>query len=199
MTDYITDLTRITDAMAITGPIENYIWDELTDGCYWDSIEDIASQLESASCSAGSWSDMISTHDIDAKLNDSDWREAIDEALSDYSDCTGKSPNFDPYGVGFELSQTVTFAVDWAAFALASRLRNLGRVAVVSASVASMDPSPDVIAFDTDYEARDWAEGEISRRVQHRIEHSPYAISDLEIEGMIEQESALFNVREEVL
>jgi hypothetical protein len=184
--------------MAITGPIENYIWDELTDGCYWDSIENIASQLESASCSAGSWSDMIYTRDIDAKLNDSDWREAIDEALADYSDCTGESPNFDPYGVGFELSQTVTFAVDWAACALASRLRNLGRVAVVSASVDSM-ASPEVIAFDTDYEARDWVEEEISRRVQHQVEHSPYAISDLEIEGMIEQESALFNVREEVL
>jgi len=199
MTNYITDLTHITDAMAITGPIENYIWDELTDGNYWESIENIASQLESASCAAGSWSDMIYTKDIQDKLNDSAWREAIDEAIADYLDCTGESPNLDPYGAGFELSHAVTFSVDWTATMLASRLRNLGRVAVVSASIDSLDPNPDVIAFDTDFEAQEWVEEEIARRVQHHVEHNPYAISEVDLEGMIEQESALFTIKEEAL
>jgi len=199
MANYITDLTRITDALEITGPIENYIWDELTDGFYWESIENIASQLESASCANGSWSDMIYTYDIDAKLNDSDWREAISQAIQEYEDCTGEPPNFDPYGVGFELSQTVIFAVDWVACALASRLRNFGRVAVVSASVDSMDPNPEVIAFDTYWGAQEWVDEEIARRVQHQIEHSPYAISEDERESLLEQESELFKVTEESL
>ncbi len=199
MTNYITDLTRITDAMAIIGPVEEYIWRELTDGCYWESIENIASQLESASCANGSWSDMIYTYDIESKLNDSAWREAIDDALADYSDCTGESPNLDPYGAGFELSHTVTFAVDWVAHTLASRLRNLGRVAVVSASVDSLDSNPDVIAFDTDFEAQEWVDEEISRRVQYEVEHSPYSISEAELESMIEQEAALFTIKEESL
>ena len=55
----ITDITRITQALDLTGAIEAYLWDELTDGNYWHSIEDIARQLESASCANGSWSQMI--------------------------------------------------------------------------------------------------------------------------------------------
>jgi|5_EtaG_2_1085323.scaffolds.fasta_scaffold14729_3 hypothetical protein len=195
----ITDLSRITEAMAITGPIEDYIWEELTDGCEWDSIESIANQLELASCAAGSWSDMIYYCDIEKKLGDSDWREAIGKAVDSYQDCTGESPNFNQNGLGFDLYQVVTFAVDWTAQELASRLRGLERVAVATVAQDSLDSDPDVIAFDTEWEAQDWMYEEIERRVQHCVDHSPYAVSEEERESMFEVEAHLVTITEERL
>ena len=195
----ITDLSRITDAMAITGPIENYIWDELTDSCEWESIESIANHLEMASCAAGSWSEMIYYCDIERKLGDSDWREAIGKAVDEYQDCTGESPNFNQNGLGFDLYQVVTFAVDWVAQELANRLRGLERVAVVTVAQDSLDSNPDVIAFDTDWEAQEWVLDEIERRVQHCVDHSPFAVSEEERESMFEAEAQLVTITEERL
>ena len=195
----ITDLSRITDAMAITGPIENYIWDELTDSNNWDSIESIANQLEMASCASGSWSEMIYYCDIEKKLGDSDWREAIGKAVDEFQDCTGESPNFNQNGLGFDLYQVVTFAVDWVAQELANRLRGLERVAVVTVAQDSLDPNPDVIAFDTDWEAQEWRFEEIERRVQHYVDHSPFAVSEEERESMFEAEAQLVTITEERL
>jgi hypothetical protein len=44
--DRITDFDRITTAIDPTGAIETYIWDEIL-GCQWESIGQIAQQLES--------------------------------------------------------------------------------------------------------------------------------------------------------
>ena len=195
----ITDLSRITEAMSITGPIENYIWDELTGYCEWDSIESIARRLETASCAAGSWSDMIYYCDIDKRLGDSDWREAIGKAVDSYQYRTGESPNFNQNGLGFDLYQVVTFAVDWTAQELASRLRGLERVAVVTVAQDSLDSSPDVIAFDTEWEAQDWMYEEIERRVQHCVDHSSFAVSEDERESMFEVEAQLVTITKESL
>lgn len=195
----ITDLSRITEAMQLKGPIEYYLWEELTDGCYWDTIEQIASQLETASCSAGSWSGMIYTYDIKQKLSDPDWQEAIEQALEDYTDATGEAPTIDPYGSGFTLEGVVTFAVDWVAHELSSRLRSLVRVAVVEVYADTMDSHPDVIAFDTNWEAQDFLHDEVERRVEHSVSHSPYAVTDEEREAMLEQEYELVIIREETL
>lgn len=195
----ITDLSRITEAMQLDGPIEHYLWGELTDGSYWNTIEQIASQLECASCAAGSWSDMIYTYDIKKKLADPDWQEAIEQAIEDYTDTVGEAPTIDPYGSRFTLEGVVTFAVDWVAHELASRLRSLGRVAVVEVYVDTMDSSPDVIAFDTDWEAYDFLHEEVERRVEHLVSHSPYAVSEEEREAMQGQEYQLVIIREESL
>lgn len=195
----ITDLSRITKAMQLDGPIEHYLWDELTDGCYWDTVEQIASHLETASCALGSWFDMIYTQDIKLKLADTDWQEAIEQAFDDYTDATGEAPTIDPHGSGFKLEGVVTFAVDWVAYELASRLRSLGRVAVVEVYGDTMDSHPDVIAFDTYWEAQNFMHEEVERRVQHRVSHSHYAVSEEEREAMLEQEYGLFIYREETV
>lgn len=189
----ITDLDRITQALNLSNPIEHMIWDELDQPHAWESIGQIVNQLESASCSAGSWSDMIYTHDIESKLSDPDWRTAIDEAIADWRDNTGENPDLP------DLSSMVTFAVDHTASQMASRLRSLDRVAVVIAASDSMDPWPDVIAFGTAWEAEDWVAEEVARRVQHRVDHSPYTVSEEELEQWHEEESELFRIDEERL
>jgi hypothetical protein len=189
----ITDIDRITSALDLTGAIEHYIWDQLTDGCYWESIGQIIAQLESAACAHGSWGDLIYTRDILDRLSDPQWVDDIDTAIQEYFNETGEPFDFSA------LSETVTFAVDWVAQRLASKLRSLDRVAVVVASVDAMDSHPDVIAFDTVWEAQDWIADEIERRVQHQVDHSPYTVTDDDREAMTENESTLFTITEERL
>ena len=189
----ITDFDRITSAIDLTGAIEHYIWDQMTDGCYWESVSQIIAQLESAACAHGSWGDLIYTRDILDRLSDRRWVYDIDTALEEYADATGESFDFSC------LSDTVTFSVDWVAQRLASKLRSLDHVAVVVASVDAMDSHPDVIAFDTVYEAQDWVADEIERRVQHQVDHSPHTVTDDDRQAMTENESTLFTITEERL
>jgi len=198
MQNEITDLTRITIELDPTGAIETYIWDEITDS-KWSDIDSIVSQLEMASCSAGSWSDMIYTRDILDKLADSGWVQDIEEAVAEYGDATGESPNFDPYGSGFSLSATVTFAVDWVAQRLASRLRAMGKVAVVTVASDSLDPFPERLAFPSEWEATDWVSDEVQRRIEHRVQHSAYPVSDEELQQWEEEEATLIRIDEERL
>jgi hypothetical protein len=194
----ITDLSRITLELDPTGAIETYIWDEITDS-KWSDIESIVSQLESASCSAGSWGEMIYTRDILDKLGDEQWVQDIEQAIADYQGETGEAPNFDPYGSGFSLSATVTFAVDWVAQRLASRLRYMGKPAVVTCASDSLDPFPDVIAFPSEWEATDWVTDEVQRRIDHRVQHSPYPVTDEELQHWEEEEMQLIQLEVERL
>ena len=193
MTHSITDLDFITEELNPSNAIEVYLWDELTDGNYWSSVDAIARQLETASCANGSWGDMIYTRDIEGKLADSDWVEAIDAALEEYADATGETPDIPNLGFA------VTFAVDWTAQALASKLRYLGKVAVVQASVDSCDPKPDVIAFADVAHAEEWVADEVERRVQHRVDQRPHSVSEAERDEWTDDEMSLFNIEVETL
>lgn len=195
----ITDLDRIRDALDIKGPIEEMIWDDLDQPHAWETVGQIAAQLESASCASGSWSEMIYTRDILDKLSNRDWVDAIEDAIADFEDATGEAPVFDPYGSGFSLSAVVTFAVDWVANELAHRLRRLDRVAVVTAAADSLDPHPDVIAFESVWEAEDWVAEAIEDRVQYMVDHSPYPVDEDERDQWVEAEAALFVITEERL
>lgn len=193
MQNEITDFDRLTIELDPTGAIESYIWDELM-GCKWSEVSQIVSQLEMASCSAGSWSDMIYTRDILDKLADPQWVSDIDEAIAEYVDATGETPTFDAYGSGFELSHTVTFAVDWVASRLAGKLRNLGRVAVVTVASDSLDPFPDRIAFPSESEAVDWVSDEVQRRLDHRVSHSSTLVDEDELAQWEEEEMTLIRI-----
>jgi hypothetical protein len=189
----ITEFEHLTDLLDPTGAIETYLWDELTDGNYWHSVEDIARQLESASCANGSWNSMIYTRDIESRLADPQWCHDIDEALADYRDNTGENPDLS------SLSEIVTFAVDWVAHGLSSRLRSLNRVAVVTAAADSLDAWPDVLAFGCASEAEDFVACEIENRVQYLIDHSPHPVTEDERDQWAETEATLFIITEERL
>ena len=198
MKNAITDLESITQALNLSGPIESYLWEELTDGNYWDSIDSIASQLESASCAAGSWNELIYTRDILDKLADSDWLNAIEQAIDDFGDATGESPDFTRYGP-FCLSNVVTFAVDWVASELAHKLRGLDSVWLVTAAADSLDPSPEIIALATESEALDWINDAIDSRIEWQVQHSVYMLEECDLDHMRELESVLFTMKEESL
>lgn len=190
----ITDFDLLTEQMDPTGAIETYLWDEMTQMSYWETIGEMASILETASCDSGSWSGMIYTRDITDRLADPQWVADIDEAIADWKDNTGESPDLP------DLASMVTFAVDHTAYKLSCRLRYLGSVAVVVAATDSLDPHPDVIAFPCIDEAEDWVADEIERRVQyHFADLSPYSITDEERDSMIEIESTLFTIKHERL
>lgn len=198
MQNEITDFDRLTLELNPTGAIESYIWEELLD-CKWSEVSQILGQLESASCSAGSWSGMTYTRDILDRLADSQWVSDIDEAIAEYVDATGEAPTFDPYGACFELSHTVTFAVDWVAHRLAGRLRNFVRVAVVTVASDSCDPCPERIAFASEWEATEWVVDEVQRRLDHRVSHSPYPVSDEDLQNWEEEEMTLIQINVESL
>jgi len=95
MQNEITDITEIRDAilMQFSGnAIVEHIVDEfICDGNYSD-VDSLITDLEMAHCAAGSFSGMIYTQDILDRLSDSQWRNAIEQAIEDYTDATGESP-----------------------------------------------------------------------------------------------------------
>ena len=195
MTNTITNLDFVKDSLNITGAIENFLWDEIAE-CEWQDVESIVNQIEMASCNAGSWSGMIYTHDILERFQDTKWVNAIEQAIEDYQDATGESPNF---GKPFDLSSLVTFAVDWTASELANRLRSNGKAWVVTYAIDTLDPKPMRVAFLDEWEAQEWIDDNVTERVQHIVDHSPYATSEDELESIRETEMSLVQIETERL
>ena len=76
-------------------------------------------------------------------------------------------------------------------------LDNLWKVQImwkVTYAVDSLDPNPTVKTFDEEHEAIDWLGDEISRRVDHVVQHSPYSISESELVGIQETEASLARI-----
>jgi hypothetical protein len=204
MQNAITDITEIRDAIRLQfngNAIVDYILDEfLCDGNY-SSVDSLITDLELAHCAAGSFSGMIYTQDILDRLSDSQWRNAIEQAIEDYSDATGESPSFDRDCMGhqdtFRLENLVTFAVDWMSNEIASFLRALGQFYIVTQAVDSLDPSPERKVFLDEYEAQEYISESLMHRMDYIVQHSPYSISESEYEALQEQESELIRMEEE--
>lgn len=58
----------------------------------------------------------------------------------------------------------------------------------------SLDTNPERFEFDTWDEAEEWYCEEIERRVQFRVDHSPYTVSEKERGHMEEQERQLVRI-----
>ena len=61
----------------------------------------------------------------------------------------------------------------------------------VTYAIDTLDPNPTVELFDTIHEAQDWIADEMQRRIDWQVSHSPYPISDDELEEMREAEYEL--------
>ena len=57
-----------------------------------------------------------------------------------------------------------------------------------------MDDKPIVKKFDEWYEAEEWVQDEIARRVDWRVQHTSYYIDDSAYEHFQEEEAALIKV-----
>jgi len=60
----------------------------------------------------------------------------------------------------------------------------------------SLDPNPSFETFDSFDEAQDYAGDWVTAAVQWRVDHSPYTISEEELDQMYEEEWALVGFSE---
>jgi len=160
-------------------------------GNQYDSIGSLISDIEYAHCAAGSFNDMIYTRDIERKLCDSDWIDAIDAAIEDYANNTGETPTFE------RVTDMVTFAVDWTSNTLASHLLYMlegGDWHIVLEYADTCDTKPESTLYETEHEATDAMLESIEQRVQFVVEHSQYMVSETERDAIEETESMLVKV-----
>ena len=66
----------------------------------------------------------------------------------------------------------------------------------VTYAIDTMDPNPSVELFDTMSEAQDWVADEMQRRIDWTVSHSPYPISDDELDEMRETEFTLVRIED---
>lgn len=164
------DMQKIFEEVLAVTPnaIQTWLVDELSDPyCQFDSVRNLIQHLEMASCAAGSWSGLIYTRDIQDKLSDQDWRNAIDQAVEEYQDATGESYSVDS---AYALESLVTFAVDWFAQDLASKIQSEsdwnGPVYIVTIAEDSLDPSPEKFAVFGESAATELAQQLVDEKLQ---------------------------------
>lgn len=160
-------------------------------GNQYDSIGSLISDIEMAHCAAGSFNDMIYTRDIERKLCDSNWIDAIDAAIEDYANNTDETPDFE------RVTDMVTFAVDWTSNTLASHLRYMleeGDWHVVLEYADTCDTKPESTLYETEHEATDAMLEAIEQRVQYVVDHSQYMVSETDRYDLEETESMLVKV-----
>ena len=64
----------------------------------------------------------------------------------------------------------------------------------VTYAIDSLDPSPLVKLFDSEWEAQEFLSEEINSRMDYLVQHSVYSISESEYESMYELESSLARI-----
>ena len=69
----------------------------------------------------------------------------------------------------------------------------------VSYSIDYMDTNPTKQSFNTLDEAHNWIHDEVSRRVDHIVAHSPYQLSETEIQDIEATEYSLISISDGVV
>ena len=72
----------------------------------------------------------------------------------------------------------------------------MNRTYKVTYPVNHLDNNPTIKIFDEWYEMQDWISEEVNNRVQWTVDHSPYSISEEELEQLEEEEYSLINIKE---
>jgi len=58
----------------------------------------------------------------------------------------------------------------------------------------SLDTNPVIKTFDEEYEALEWLNDEVQRRMDYVVQHSPYTISEKEYQEIEENEYTLVRI-----
>ena len=72
----------------------------------------------------------------------------------------------------------------------------MNRTYKVTYSIDHLDNNPTIKIFDEWYEMQDWISEEVNNRVQWTVDHSPYSISEEELEQLEEEEYSLITIKE---
>ncbi len=64
----------------------------------------------------------------------------------------------------------------------------------VTYAIDSLDSQPDVIHFEEQWEALEFASEEMQRRVDFQVQHSTYALSEEDVRAIEEHETQLIRI-----
>ena len=64
----------------------------------------------------------------------------------------------------------------------------------VTYAIDSLDSHPDVIHFEEQWEALEFASEEMQRRVDFQVQHSTYALSEEDVRAIEEHETQLIRI-----
>jgi len=66
----------------------------------------------------------------------------------------------------------------------------------VTYAIDSLDTNPTTVTFAEEWEAIDWLEDEIARRIDYVVQHRAYSTSETELEELREVETSLARIEE---
>jgi len=66
----------------------------------------------------------------------------------------------------------------------------------VTYAIDSLDTKPFIRTFDEEYEALEWIDDEVQRRIAFEVEHSPFSISEIEYRELQIYEYSLVKIEE---
>ena len=66
----------------------------------------------------------------------------------------------------------------------------------VTYSIDSLDTNPTVTTYTDFSDAQDYICNEVNERVQHQVDHSPYALSQSDLDALQEQELTLVTLEQ---
>ena len=64
--------------------------------------------------------------------------------------------------------------------------------------VDSLDSNPTIKIFNEEYEALEWVENEVQRRIDYIVQHSPFTISEEEYQQIEESEYSLVQIQQKL-
>ena len=64
----------------------------------------------------------------------------------------------------------------------------------VTYAIDSLDTNPTIKTFEHEYEAEEWLNDEVQRRMDYVVQHSPYTISEEEYREIEENEYTLVRI-----
>ena len=66
----------------------------------------------------------------------------------------------------------------------------------VTYAIDSLDTNPTTVTFEEEWEAIDWLEDEMARRIDYVVQHRAYSTSETESEELREAETSLVRIEE---
>ena len=66
----------------------------------------------------------------------------------------------------------------------------------VTYAIDSLDTKPVIKIFESEYEAEEWIDSEVQRRIDFCIKHNPFLFDQRELDLMTEQEYSLVRIEE---
>jgi len=66
----------------------------------------------------------------------------------------------------------------------------------VTYAIDSLDTNPTTVTFAEEWEAIDWLEDEMARRMDYVVQHRAYITSETELEELREAETSLVRIEE---